>query len=176
MPLIQGKSKKAFQHNMKAEMDAGKPQDQSLAISYSIQRKNKKKMYEGGVVSQERAEEDMEPAVPMRKSERMGPPEDEYMSDHFSEGGSVADEIMRKKKMYAEGGEVDLSENAEEEPNNEDDMSYEALKKENYSESDGLEALDQPEDSNEKSHEPSDSDEHDMVESIRRKMRAKRGM
>lgn len=45
-------SKKAFKHNMEAEMSAGKPKDQSLAISYDIQRRNKrKKMAEGGSVS-----------------------------------------------------------------------------------------------------------------------------
>jgi hypothetical protein len=42
MPLIKRKSQKAFEHNLKAEMHAGKPQDQSLAIAYSIKRKAKK--------------------------------------------------------------------------------------------------------------------------------------
>lgn len=49
MPLSQGKSKKAFEHNVKAEMNAGKPQDQSLAIAYSVKRKAKKKMANGGM-------------------------------------------------------------------------------------------------------------------------------
>lgn len=49
MPLIQGKSKKSFSKNIKAEMKSGKPQDQSLAIAYSVKRKNsRKKMAEGG--------------------------------------------------------------------------------------------------------------------------------
>lgn len=39
MPLIKGKSPKAFEHNVKAEMQAGKPQDQSLAIAYSVKKK-----------------------------------------------------------------------------------------------------------------------------------------
>lgn len=53
MPLMSGKSKKAFEHNLKAEMHAGKPQDQSLAIAYSIQRggKKRKKHAEGGAIS-----------------------------------------------------------------------------------------------------------------------------
>lgn len=51
MPLIQKKSKKAFEHNVKAEMESGKPQKQSLAIAFSVQRKpKKKKMAEGGEV------------------------------------------------------------------------------------------------------------------------------
>lgn len=77
---------------------------------------------------------------------------------------------------YADGGEVDLSMNADEEPNNEDQMSFEALKKENYSESEGLDDLgDQPEDSNEKgnSRESDRSDRHDRVSAIMAK-RSKR--
>ncbi len=50
MPLMQGKSKKAFSKNVSTEMHAGKPQKQSLAIAYSVQRKNKKKMADGGEV------------------------------------------------------------------------------------------------------------------------------
>lgn len=38
MPLIQGKSPKAFESNVKAEMEAGKPQKQSLAIAYAIKK------------------------------------------------------------------------------------------------------------------------------------------
>ena len=41
MPLIKSKSKKAFQANVRAEMHAGKPKAQSLAIAYSIKRKSK---------------------------------------------------------------------------------------------------------------------------------------
>lgn len=41
MPLIKSKSKKAFEHNVKAEMRAGKPKKQALAIAYSVKRKSK---------------------------------------------------------------------------------------------------------------------------------------
>lgn len=44
MPLKQSGSKAAFTHNLKAEMKAGKPQKQSLAIAYSVKRKNKMAM------------------------------------------------------------------------------------------------------------------------------------
>lgn len=47
MPLLKGKSQKAFSHNVKAEMDAGKPMKQSLAIAYATKRKPKK-MNKGG--------------------------------------------------------------------------------------------------------------------------------
>lgn len=41
MPLDYSKSKKSFGNNVKAEMAAGKPQAQSVAIAYSVQRKGK---------------------------------------------------------------------------------------------------------------------------------------
>lgn len=47
MPLKHSKSKKAFGQNVSAEMRAGKPQNQALAIAYSVARKAKK-MYAGG--------------------------------------------------------------------------------------------------------------------------------
>jgi len=48
MPLIKGKSQKSFEHNLKAEMHAGKPMKQSLAIAYAMKRKAKK-MADGGM-------------------------------------------------------------------------------------------------------------------------------
>lgn len=43
MPLIKGKSNAAFQHNIKAEMAAGKPQKQAVAIAYSEAGEAKKR-------------------------------------------------------------------------------------------------------------------------------------
>jgi len=43
MPLKQSSSKKAFSHNVAAEIRAGKPKKQALAIAYSVKRKNSKK-------------------------------------------------------------------------------------------------------------------------------------
>ena len=42
MPLIKSKSKKAFEQNIKAEIAAGKPQKQALAIAYNVKRTAKK--------------------------------------------------------------------------------------------------------------------------------------
>lgn len=39
MPLVKSTSKAAFRSNVKAEIAAGKPQKQALAIAYSVQRK-----------------------------------------------------------------------------------------------------------------------------------------
>ena len=56
MPLMKSKSPKAFEHNFKAEMSAGKPKDQSLAIAYSVKRKAKK-MAKGGMVAESASNE-----------------------------------------------------------------------------------------------------------------------
>lgn len=39
MPLAKSTSKKAFQQNIKAEVAAGKPPKQAVAIAYSVQRR-----------------------------------------------------------------------------------------------------------------------------------------
>lgn len=298
MPLVPGKSKKAFSKNVEIEMNSGKPQKQALAIAYSVKRKKKmaeggkvdesaksehrpmpeeqdkdsqdvaqnrhkkqlvnsdwdqnpgikrpktqpikhpsmaqspvfkvklrdqedhledsasvnngpqhKKYAEGGEINEEvsmhDAEEDgvQHPAHLEEDNDEMAPPEDEFMAGHFADGGEVEEErhnsiaaaiMARRDRMHdeidsgahdldhavkmAEGGEVDLSQNADEEPNHEDQMSFEALKKENYNESEGLDKLDQPRDSNLKgdSREEDEENKHDMVSSIRSKMNAKR--
>lgn len=43
MPLKKSSSKKAFAQNVRAEMKAGKPPKQAVAIAYSVQREAKKK-------------------------------------------------------------------------------------------------------------------------------------
>lgn len=48
MPLSKGKSKEAFQHNLKAELHAGKPKAQALAIAFAVKRQ---KRSEGGMIS-----------------------------------------------------------------------------------------------------------------------------
>jgi hypothetical protein len=39
MPLKKSKSKKAFSDNVRAEVNAGKPQKQAVAIAFSVKRK-----------------------------------------------------------------------------------------------------------------------------------------
>jgi hypothetical protein len=39
MPLVKSSSKEAFRKNVKAEVAAGKPQKQAVAIAYATQRK-----------------------------------------------------------------------------------------------------------------------------------------
>lgn len=167
------------------------------------------------------------PAHLEEDDDQMSPSEDEFMANHFAEGGtasnpasrldagygkvimkarggqvspddeiqdedhsSVAAAIMAKRKMMAEGGDVigshdsiftfpkasqaDLSRNADEDANEEDQLSFNALRKENYDESDALDQLDQPEDSNLKHVEPADEDDHDRVSAIRKRMKMRR--
>jgi hypothetical protein len=58
MPLTKSKSKKAFEHNIKAEIVAGKPPKQAVAIAYSVKRAAKKA--DGG--SMDRDDEGREPS------------------------------------------------------------------------------------------------------------------
>jgi hypothetical protein len=105
------------------------------------------------------------------------------------EEGSMAKEIMGKRKVrkdgeiggadsmfdfphYADGGEVDLEANSEEDLNNEDQMSFKAGLKEQY---DLRQLSKQPRDSNEMGddREADEENEHDdsTVGAIRRKMK-----
>lgn len=43
VPLKKSSSKKAFEHNVRAEMKSGKPARQAVAIAYSVKREAKKK-------------------------------------------------------------------------------------------------------------------------------------
>jgi hypothetical protein len=43
MPLVKSTSKDAFRKNIKAEVDAGKPVSQSVAIAYAVKREAAKK-------------------------------------------------------------------------------------------------------------------------------------
>lgn len=43
MPLKEGKSQKAFEKNIKTEIEAGKPPKQAVAIAYAVKRRNQAK-------------------------------------------------------------------------------------------------------------------------------------
>lgn len=168
-----------------------------------------------GEVSFHDAEEDRDPNMSPIRESYMSPPEDEFMAGHFAEGGgielemmdqpeeeehidhdaSVASAIMAKRRKFARGGEImeeadpirshgsmdthesadqaDLSRNADEDANEEDQASWMALRKENYSESAGLDALDSPMDSAQKGHAEEDDHDRSIVGAIRRKMKSK---
>lgn len=124
---------------------------------------DKKKMAEGGSIEREM---DMQP-------------EEEAEEERES---SIVAAIMAKRRkeqensdsdidmMLAEGGQVDIDENNDEESNQFDELSEAALK-ENYDED--FESMSQPNDSNliGDEREKDESDKHDMVSQIRRKMK-----
>lgn len=83
MPLMHGKSKKAFGHNVEVEMEHGHPLKQSLAIAYSVKRKAAKKHAKGGAV---------EPKETFMEHEAKESKAKEYAEHHG------------KKHHYAKGG------------------------------------------------------------------------
>lgn len=83
---------------------------------------------------------------------------------------SLASAIMAKRRKMAEGGSVDIEENGQEQPNGLDELNEAALK-ENY-DSD-MEDITQPMDSNEQGHDI-ETDRHDRVGAIRRRVRSMR--
>lgn len=244
MPLFKGSSKKVMSKNIKTEMDAGKPQKQSIAIAYNMAKRNGKS--KGGSISRDESKLDAdhehdetcmaeggscyaeggkvtnwdvkdetasEPSSKEMSEPKLDSGLDSELDDEEShliptfppelptakapkkfmaEGGraemppednadirdadalDMVASIMNKRKMMSEGGSVDVSENADEEYNHADQLGYNALRKENYSESPGLEDLTSPEDSNERGDTLSDSDAHDMVDTIRKKLKLSR--
>lgn len=119
-----------------------------------------------------RHDEDERDEMEMDMMHKSGQP-DSYSKDgiiRYARGGTV-DAIMRRRRM-AEGGEVDLQHNnGDEHLNEEDQLSFQAARKKTYY--DDSQMSDQPEDSNMHGRDI-ESDEHDMVDSIRRKMRTRR--
>lgn len=169
----------------------------------SVPSLHMKRMAEGGMinddVSMRMSEEDgaEHPAGLESDNDEISPPQDEYMASRFAEGGEVSEEevehaasiaaaIMARRK-FARGGEIlsedsmevsdddqaDLSRNAEEDANMEDKASFDALRKENYSEKSALSDASSPSDSNEHSpeHDEEDVDDRSVVSAIRRKMK-----
>lgn len=77
MPLVKGKSEKAFKDNVRKEYKEGKPLKQSLAIAYSMKRKGKA---QGGKI--------------------------EHYDDGGQTGAESAQDSMRKAFGYDDGGPV----------------------------------------------------------------------
>ena len=120
MPLIHRGSKKAFEKNVKTEMEADpgeKHRAQNLAIAYSVKRKAQKmskggiaKEYgsgpeqdrephmgsgyaDGGMVAKEYGagpEEDLEPHMSPIRESYRSDPKDEYDADSFQDGSSFS--------------------------------------------------------------------------------------
>lgn len=99
MPLIKSKSEKAFTSNLKAELAAGKPKKQALAIAYDVQRRAKKATG-GGLYANIHA-----------KQERIKHGSGEKMRKPGAPGAPTAEAFRESAKTakHARGGEVSLS-------------------------------------------------------------------
>lgn len=91
MPLLRSKSKKAFEQNLKAEMRAGKPRKQALAIAYAVKRRAQKK-YDGGLVEKAPTGEKMQDSMMKRLMERR-------RARKMSEGGMVYPDADYPREM-----------------------------------------------------------------------------
>jgi Domain of unknown function (DUF6321) len=110
MPLTKSKSQKAFQANVKAEIAAGKPQKQAVAIAYDVQRRAKKAdgggLYANIHAKRERIKEGS--GEKMRKPGAPGAPtaqafrESAKTAKHKDGGVSLA--VGRGEKLPAEKG------------------------------------------------------------------------
>lgn len=101
MPLMKKSSKGAFEHNVKAEMDGGKPQDQSLAIAYEIKRKAKrKKMAAGGITANEEGEANADNQYTSESMAMKRPTSGDINHPSFDrEGRSTADNSWTPEEM-----------------------------------------------------------------------------
>jgi len=99
MPLIKSKSEKAFKKNVSAELGAGKPIKQALAIAYSTQRSAKKKNG-GGLYANIHA-----------KQERIAHGSKERMRKPGSKGAPTKEAFIESAKTarHKSGGGVSLS-------------------------------------------------------------------
>src|ERR1700722_18251319 len=103
MPLMKSKSKKAFEHNVRAEMHAGKPQPQSLAIAYSVKRKaSKKKMAEGGSISASDEKRPMpndrhDDASQVRDNSGKKPPQNDSWTSQVTQKQAMSNDVRGKK-------------------------------------------------------------------------------
>jgi len=112
MPLIKSKSKKAIAHNIKAEMDAGKPQKQSIAIALSVKAKPKKMAKGGGVHAPSDKEGKSEAGLNIDRANKL-PSGGEKMGKMYEAKKAHKDNLKDLKSMappnikgLAEGGEV----------------------------------------------------------------------
>jgi hypothetical protein len=91
MPLIKSKSKNAFEHNLKAEIHAGKPMKQSLAIAYATKRRAKKS--QGGIIGADKmkSEAGIKPGMAPKfaKGGQIQPEKPKHLSDAQLMPGSV---------------------------------------------------------------------------------------
>lgn len=110
MPLIKSKSDKAFKENIRAEVKAGKPVKQAVAIAYDVQRRAKS-MAEGGLYANINAKRERiaeGSGEKMRKPGQAGAPTDQAFKDSAKtvrmKDGGVNLSIGRGEKLSVKEG------------------------------------------------------------------------
>lgn len=98
MPLVKSKSKEAFSKNVAAEMHAGKPQKQAVAIAYAVKRSAKKEGGKIGLWDNIHA-----------KQERIKHGSGERMRKPGTKGAPTAADFKAAAGKMAKGGDVRLS-------------------------------------------------------------------
>lgn len=98
MPLIKSKSKAAFGKNVAAEIKAGKPQKQAVAIAYSEKRMAKKSV--GGNLKEVSADNKGLPKLPTEVRHKMG-----YMKDGGKPPGLYANIHRKQERIKREKAE-----------------------------------------------------------------------
>jgi hypothetical protein len=93
MPLIKSKSEKAFKKNIAAEVNAGKPVKQAVAIAYSTKRAAPVKKAGGGSLKEIPESNKGLPNLPEQVRHKMG---------YMAEGGLYAN-INAKRERIAHG-------------------------------------------------------------------------
>lgn len=110
MPLVKSKSPKAFESNLKAELSAGKPKKQALAIAYDVQRRAGKAegggLYANIHAKQERIKHGS--GEKMRKPGSAGAPTAEAFRESAktakAKGGGVSLAVGRGEKLPTDQG------------------------------------------------------------------------
>lgn len=123
MPLFRGK--KNISRNIETEMEAGKPQRQSIAIAYAMAKKHKAEkeacggmMAEGGMVSGEQSSCTEHCVQPCAIHEQGSG----YDHDMVSRIMAKREKMYSEGGMVANGGEDDLDKLADGRPNEFDDL------------------------------------------------------
>jgi hypothetical protein len=97
MPLTKSKSKAAFSKNVEAEMHAGKPQKQAVAIAYSVKRSAKK---DGGSLKQVPSDKKGLSKLPTEVRNKMG-----YMKEGGKLPGLWANIHAKQERIKSGSGE-----------------------------------------------------------------------
>ena len=121
MPLIHGKSDRAFKQNIKTEMKEGKDMKQSLAIAYNLKRKAQK-MAKGGDVEMAKQDAEMSGGkyLPHMEEDEVSQPQD--VIGKFAQGGEAM-KTRRERALEAAMGMLNQHGEHEEGPEGTEDDS-----------------------------------------------------